>query len=640
MNEQASYYFHQGSSTHAYEYLGCHSSFGRDGITYTFRVWAPNAQTVELVGDFTGWETPIPMQRVTQKGVFECIVHPPSSIEGKAYKFLVTGADGVKRYKGDPYAFRSRGKDDGASLVCTESRHTWHDKAWMTHRKKTVSDRNGYYLATPMNIYEVHAGSFLRHKDTDRYYSYRELAEVLVPYVKHMGFTHIEFLPLAEFPFDGSWGYQVGAFYAPTSRFGSPDDFRFLVDECHKAGIGVLLDWVPAHFPKDAWGLYEFDGQPLYEYQGRDRMESSSWGTRFFDLGREEVQSFLISNALFFLREYHIDGLRVDAVASMLYLDFARRPGEWVPNVNGGRENLEAIAFIKKLNGALLSEFPDALMIAEESTAFPGVTAPVANGGLGFSLKGNMGWANDFYDYLSGDPLYRKYRHSALTFPLMYAFSENYILPISHDEVVHGKRSFVDKMYGSYADKFRQARTALMLQMTYPGKKMLFMGTEFAQFREWDFAGSLEWFMLDYPMHSAFRDYTAALGHFYLSHGELWEIDFRPEGFQWILADENEKNTVAFRRRDASGNSLTVILCFSGTSQTVTFPIRYGTVPKLLFSTDDAFSLPDGCTVESDVETVLTLTLPKFTGVILKEETHGRNFFFKRPKSPKDKQRR
>ena len=398
-----------------------------------------------------------------------------------------------------------------------------------------------------------------------------------------------------------------------------------MIDAFHRAGVGVLLDWVPAHFPKDEWGLYEFDGAPLYEYQGRDRMESRSWGTRFFDLGREEVQCFLVSNARYFLKEFHIDGLRVDAVASMLYLDYDRLPGEWLPNAKGGRENLEAIAFLQKLNAAVLGEFPDALMIAEESTAFPGVTHPVATGGLGFSLKWNMGFANDFYAYLSRDPVYRKYHHSALNFPLMYAFSENYILPVSHDEVVHGKRSFVDKMYGSYEDKFREARAALLLMMTYPGKKMLFMGTEFAQFREWDFASSLEWFMLDYPKHRSFREYTAALNRFYLSRPELYERDFSPEGFEWVLADESEKNLVAYRRFDRRGNSLICIVSFSGARETVTLPIRAPYIPECLFHTDADPDFAKKISVARGKDGCFaTVTLSAFSGVILKEKTGKR----------------
>ena len=620
----ASYYFHQGTNYRAYEYLGVHLTFTEDGRRrYVFRTWAPNADRVALISDFTDWNEGIPFRRITDRGIYELFFESDTSLEHSAYKFRLTKG-GISHNKGDPYARFSKGGADGASVVYCESAYTWGDDAWFSHRRRSVLPEEGEYLTSPLNIYEVHLASFMR-KDDGGYYTYREMADILPSYVKSMGYTHVEFLPLAEYPFDGSWGYQVCGFYAPTSRFGEPKDFAAMIDAFHRAGVGVLLDWVPAHFPKDEWGLYEFDGAPLYEYQGRDRMESRSWGTRFFDLGREEVQCFLVSNARYFLKEFHIDGLRVDAVASMLYLDYDRLPGEWLPNAKGGRENLEAIAFLQKLNAAVLGEFPDALMIAEESTAFPGVTHPVATGGLGFSLKWNMGFANDFYAYLSRDPVYRKYHHSALNFPLMYAFSENYILPVSHDEVVHGKRSFVDKMYGSYEDKFREARAALLLMMTYPGKKMLFMGTEFAQFREWDFASSLEWFMLDYPKHRSFREYTAALNRFYLSRPELYERDFSPEGFEWVLADESEKNLVAYRRFDRRGNSLICIVSFSGARETVTLPIRAPYIPECLFHTDadpdfaKKISVAwgkDGC--------FATLTLSAFSGVILKEKNGKR----------------
>ena len=564
--EQASYFFHQGTNFHSYDYLGAHLSCSSPTFEYTFRVWAPNAESVRVVGDSCDWDRGLSMRRITASGIWELILESASSLEGNAYKYLIEARDGRRLLKGDPYAFSSRGMDDGASIVTHPSGFCFQDNAWLRHRRNTVCERNGSYLEIPMNIYEVHFASFLRKEDNS-YLSYREMADLLIPYVKNMGYTHIEFLPLAEYPYDGSWGYQVCGFYALTSRFGSADDFKYLVDKAHQSGIGILLDWVPAHFPKDAWGLYEFDGQPLYEYQDPQRMESDSWGTRYFDLGRPEIQSFLISNALYLLREFHIDGLRVDAVASMLYLDYDRRPGEWHTNTMGGRESLEGIAFFKKLNAAVLSEFPDCLMIAEESTDFKGVSHPVSSDGLGFSMKWNMGFANDLYAYISHDPIYRKYHHSALNFPLMYAFRENYILPISHDEVVHGKLSYVNKMYGSYEDKFLQARAALLLTMCYPGKKMLFMGTEYAQFREWDYDNSLEWFMLDYAKHKQFRDYVASLNRFYLKTKPLWSLDFSEEGFRWIDADDSERNAVSFYRYDTSGTRVGVIITFSGAEQ-------------------------------------------------------------------------
>ena len=616
----AGYYFHQGTNFTAYRYMGCNLVIEEGTYVYSFRTWAPNAERVELVCDYYGWNNPVPMTRITDRGIWEVYVRSDRSLEKQAYKFRITSGSGVI-HKGDPYARFSRGLDDGASLIYTSENFPWEDKAWFRHRKKTVAYKNGAYLSAPVNIYEVHLGSFMRHEEDNSYLSYREIANSIVPYVKALGYTHIEFLPLMEFPYDGSWGYQVCGFYAPTSRFGDPDDFRYLVNMCHKNGIGIILDWVPAHFPKDQWGLYEFDGQPLYEYQGRDRQESRSWGTRFFDLGREEVQSFLISNALYYLREFHIDGLRVDAVASMLYLDYDRDAGEWIPNKDGTNLNLEAIAFFKKLNSTIYAEFSDVLMIAEESTSYGNITHPVSEGGLGFNMKWNMGWANDFYDYVALDPIYRKYNHKALNFPLMYAFNENYCLPISHDEVVHGKKSFIDKMHGSYEDKFRQMRAALMLMMTYPGKKLLFMGTEYGQFREWDYENSLEWFMLDYPNHRYMRDYVAELNSFYLSRSELWDYDFDPRGFGWLLADEAEKNLVAYTRSNKRGSRLITVISFSGGEQTVTLPIKKGTVAEVVFATtEDAGNISFNYSTVNK-ETYVSFTLNNFSGVIIKEKS-------------------
>lgn len=615
--ELASYLFHQGTNYCTYEYLGVTREKEANKYIYTFRTWAPSAISVGLVSDFVGWDTPVPLKKITERGIWELIYCSEVSLEKMPYKFRIVSNSGTVD-KGDPYARFSRGGADGASLIFTSNDFKWSDKRWLNRRKSTVTTKNGNYIPAPVNIYEMHLGSFMRHED-DTYYSYRELADILPSYLKGLGYTHVEFLPLQEYPFDGSWGYQVCAFYAPSSRFGDPDDFRYLINELHKNGIGVIMDWVPAHFPKDAWGLYEFDGGPLYEYQGKDRQESRSWGTRFFDLGREEIQCFLVSNALYFLREFHIDGLRVDAVASMIYLDYDRLPGEWVPNNEGTNENKEATAFIRKLNSAIFSEFPDVLMIAEESTAFGGVTAPIYLGGLGFNLKWNMGFANDFYDYLETDPYFRKYKHSALNFPIMYAFTENYCLPISHDEVVHGKKSFIDKMYGSYEDKFRQARTALMMMMTFPGKKLLFMGTEYAQFREWDYESSLEWFMLDYPMHKQFCDYVAMLNFFYLEHSELWEIDFAPEGFEWILADEADKNLIAYRRYDTKGRFIDVILNFSGTEQTATIPIINGKSVDVLFDTGDMSGSEAVSLRYVNDSPVADVRLGGYSGVILRE---------------------
>ncbi len=606
-NNLAAYYFHQGTNYRTYEYLGCtvKKLFGK--YAYTFRVWAPNAKSVSLVSDFTDWNNGAAMKRDCS-GVYELTLNMESPIECEPYKFRIEAESGIF-YKGDPYARFSRGKDDGASLVYTSKSFFWSDKEWLRYRKKNIKKTGNNKFSFPMNIYEVHFGSFARHEDGS-VYSYREMADILVPYVKKMCYTHVEFLPLAEHPFDGSWGYQVCGFYAPTSRFGEPDDFRYLINEFHKNGIGVIMDWVPAHFPKDAWGLYEFDGAPLYEYQGADRMESHSWGTRFFDLGREEIQSFLISNALYWFREFHIDGLRVDAVASMLYLDYDRMPGEWIPNQYGNNVSLEAVAFFKKLNSAIYAEFPDVLMIAEESGSYGGITETVQNGGLGFDLKWNMGWANDFYDYLMSDPCWRGNNHKALNFPIMYAFFEKYCLPISHDEVVHGKKSFIDKMFGSYEDKFLQARGALLLMMSYPGKKMLFMGTEYAQFREWNFDDSLEWFMTDYPIHANFRDYVISLNEFYLANNELWDNDFDFLGFEWIYADEADKNVVAYKRYNKKGDNLIFVISFSGMSQNVYIPVDDSSTLECVFE-----SYQGGAEIAG-----FDVKLAPYAGVVLKQK--------------------
>ena len=579
--QEAEYYFHQGTNFYSYDYLGASKTVVDKEYKYTFRVWAPNAYNVALVSDFSGWDTPIFMNK-GKSGVWEVEYLSKEALEGNSYKFRIEGKNGV-HYKGDPYARYSKGGADGASVIY-ESSYVHTDDLWQKNSKRRRSNERSY-LSFPINIYELNLLSFLK-TETDEYLSYRELAEILPFYLRYMGYTHVEFMPIMEYPYDGSWGYQVGAFFAPSSRLGTPDDFKFLIDSLHNAEIGVILDWVPAHFPKDEWGLFEFDGSLLYEYQGFDRCESLIWKTRFFDVGREEVQSFLISNALYLFREFHVDGLRVDAVAAMLYLDYDKPDGGWIKNTYGGKENLESIAFFKKLNTAIFSEFPNALMIAEESGDFGKITHPAHDGGLGFNLKWNMGWANDFFKYLSGDPIFRKYEHTALTFPIQYAYSENYVLPISHDEVVHGKKSLINKMFGSYEDKFKQTRLALMLMMTYPGKKLTFMGTEFGQFREWDYMHSLEWFMLDYEKHHDLREYVCALNRFYIKNEALWYYDFSHIGFEWLSVDENEKNSVCYKRH-GKDTSLIILLNFSGSEQTITFEFDRNKSLFLKFSTDD-----------------------------------------------------
>lgn len=638
------YLFHQGTNYTAYNYLGVHGTKTDEGFVYTFRVWAPNAIRVGLCSDFTDWNSGAQMTKLSDEGVWEIAFKTDESIEGRFYKYAVTGKNGNTHYKSDPYAFQSETLKKTASIVRDISVYPWDDGDWMKKRSATVCPKmrgfkpkfNHFYSA-PLNIYELHLGSWRTrdgksNSDGEHYLNYREIADSLSDYVKKMGFTHVELLPIMEHPFDGSWGYQVCGYYAPTSRFGDPDDFKYFVQKMHENNIGVILDWVPAHFPKDEHGLYEFDGQPLYEYQGKDRMENRGWGTRCFDVGRPEVQSFLVSNAMFWLREYHVDGLRVDAVASMLYLDYDREPGEWFPNCFGTNHNLEAIEFFKKLNTAVFSEFPDALMIAEESTSWPMITKPVHEGGLGFNFKWNMGWANDMYKYVATDPVHRKYAHNALTFPMMYAFSENYILPISHDEVVHCKKSIVDKMFGEYDDKFSGMRTFIMYMMTFPGKKMMFMGTEIAQFREWDYRNEIEWFMTDYPRHIEMQRFVKAMNHLYLNSPELWEIDDTWDGFEWIDADLSDLNIISYRRRDKKGHEFIVVLNFAPVVRE-NFRVN---VPKMgryeeILSTDkyefggknrlNEESMRTRLETNSNGEKInyLSITLPAHGGVILKK---------------------
>lgn len=554
VNDLAPYYFHQGTTTKAYEYLGVH----RDGDGFVFRVWAPNADYVALIGEFSDWRADrYPMKRVTDGGVWECRTEAGEVREGQRYKYFIR--NGCRElYKADPYGYRMEKPPETASVVCDIEGYEWRDAGWLRYRKKRFV--RGEVERQPINIYELHAGSWRRHEDGS-YFSYSELAAELVTYVKQMGYTHIELMPLAEYPFDGSWGYQVCGYYAATSRYGSPKELMAFIDTMHEAGIGVILDWVPAHFPKDAHGLYEFDGQPLYEYQGPDRMEHPTWGTRCFDVGRQEVQSFLISNAYFWAEKYHVDGLRVDAVASMLYLDYDRLPHQWVPNIYGDNKNLEAIAFFQKLNGCMARDLPDVMTIAEESTAWANLTH-FDNGGLGFSLKWNMGWMNDALDYVSEDPLWRKYHHNKLTFSITYAFGEKYVLPISHDEVVHGKRSLLDRNPGDYKQKFAGDRVFMTYMMTHPGKKLTFMGCEIGQFREWDFADQIEWFLLGYDAHAQMQLFCAELNHLYLESPALWQRDGDWEGFRWIDADNGEQSIYSYRRIDDKGKELIILLNF------------------------------------------------------------------------------
>ncbi|MFA5561896.1 MAG: 1,4-alpha-glucan branching protein GlgB [Eubacteriales bacterium] len=628
------YLFHEGTEIRAHEFLGCQIEQTKDRYRYTFRTWAPAARQVSVVGEFCDWTQGLPMRRLNDGGIWELSYESAQSLHGKVYKYKVESNAGTV-LKGDPFARFSRGGADGASILWQGS-YEWGDEAWLEHRRRTVPGEGEAFLPHPMTIYEVHLASFLRREDGG-YLSYREAAEHVLPYVKSMGYTHIELLPLTEHPYDPSWGYQVCGYFAPTSRFGTPEDFKYFVDYLHRGGVGVLMDWVPAHFPKDAWGLYEFDGAPLYEYQAPHRRESYGWGTRYFDLGRTEVRSFLISSALYWLESYHIDGLRVDAVASMLYLDYDRQPGEWEPNRFGTNENLEATAFLRQLNQTVRDTCPDVLMIAEESTSWPGVTTPVDLGGLGFHLKWNMGWANDFFAYLGLDPIYRRYVHRHLNFPLVYAFNEHFVLPISHDEVVYGKRSLFEKMHGGTEEKLRQFRVALLLQMTYPGKKLLFMGCEFGQREEWDYRRALPWELTEQPAHRGLQAYTAALNHFYLAQGALWERDFTPEGFEWLYADECDRNMVAFRRYGADGRVLVVVLSFNGGPLSgIRIPAQKGAEYQIVFETSPGSvcltppapeAAPDTepseaeKTVRADEGADWVLDMAPFSGVVMEAST-------------------
>ena len=543
--------FSAGDELRAYAILGCHRAQcdGKNG--YIFRVWAPHAQGVSVTGDWNFWNPDDLPMTYLEYGVWEAF--SVYAKEGDAYKFCVRRANGSTVYKSDPYGFRTCALPDTSNRVCTLEGFEWNDTAYRRQQAKR------HLLDSPMNIYEMHFGSW-RRKPDGSCYRYDELADELIPYLLDMGYTHVELMPITEYPYDPSWGYQVTGYYAPTARYGSPQQFMTFVDKCHRAGIGVLLDWVPAHFPKDENGLYEFDGTCCYELSDPMMNEHPDWSTRIFDFGKGEVQSFLISNAVYWLEQYHVDGLRVDAVASMLYLDYGRR--DFRPNKFGGRENLEAIAFLRKLNRAVFSVRRNAITAAEESTAFPMVTKPDYDGGLGFLFKWNMGWMNDMLQYMSLDPLWRKGSHNDLTFSMTYAYSENFILPLSHDEVVHGQGSLINKMPGEYDAKFQNLRAFYGFMMAHPGKKLSFMGNEFAQFIEWRHYEQLEWMLLDYDRHRQMHDWVRDLNHFYLDHSCMWNNDSDWNGFRWISADDNANSVVAFRRNDRRGRELICICNF------------------------------------------------------------------------------
>ncbi len=548
-SNMAEYLFHEGTNYHSHKFLG---SF-LEGDSCTFRVWAPNAKRVFVTGEFCSWYPhTYEMKRINDRGIYE--IQIPGVSEFDAYKYVIVTHSGVELWKADPYAKHAETRPLTASKVYTLPEYKWKDKKWMDNR--TVP----YHQ--PMNIYEVHLGSW-KHNEEGKELSYRELAHRLVEYVKEMNYTHVELLPITEYPYDKSWGYQATGYFSPTSRYGTPEDFMYFVDICHQNNIGVILDWVPGHFTKDAHGLYEFDGTPCYEYSDTRKMEHEGWGTRVFDYGRNEVKSFLTSSAVSWIEDYHIDGIRVDAVSSMIFLNYCRDEDKSARNIYGGFENLEAIDFLKNLNLYIKENYPGVSMIAEESTSYPKVTAAVEHGGLGFDFKWNMGWMNDSLDYLETDPFFRKGVHNKFTFSMHYAFSENFILPISHDEVVHGKKSLLDKSPVPYEDKFANFKAFLGYMYAHPGKKLAFMGIDIAQFIEWDEERELDWLLMLYPKHVFTHRYVKELNKYYKTTPALWENDSDWDGFRWHVVDDNNNNVFAFSRKDRSGKEVLVVSNFS-----------------------------------------------------------------------------
>ena len=547
--------FLAGESTKAYEFLGSHfvTWDNRGGVV--FRVWAPNAKSVSVVGDFNDWNPDANyMYRISDSGVWELFIE--GVWEFACYKYCVETPWNDRIMKTDPYAFHCETRPDNASRVYYIDGYEWNDASWYEYKKENEHHKQ------PINVYEMNAGSWRKFEDGNQF-SYRKLADELVPYVKEMGYTHIEFMPLTEYPFDGSWGYQVTGYFAATSRYGEPKDLMYLIDRCHQEGIGVILDWVPAHFPKDAHGLGRFDGTGCYEYEDWRIGEHKEWGTYIFNYGRYEVTSFLISSAMFWIEKYHIDGIRVDAVASMLYLDYNRKDGEWVANAYGGRENLVAVEFIQKLNNVVHSFHPDVMMIAEESTAWPSVTRyPIEGLGLGFDYKWNMGWMNDMLSYITLDPLWRNYHHDTLTFSMVYAFSADFMLPISHDEVVYGKGSLINKMPGDYDQKFQGVRGFISYMMAHPGKKLMFMGSEIGQFDEWNANEELQWNLLSYDKHRQLNDFFKAANKFYRDTPAMHENDYDWNGFQWVALDDYQKSVIAFRRIADDGSEILCVCNF------------------------------------------------------------------------------
>ncbi|MDO4523126.1 MAG: 1,4-alpha-glucan branching protein GlgB [Eubacteriales bacterium] len=587
IGELDQYYFGQGTHYSIYEKLGAHpATIDRKKGVY-FAVWAPHAAAINLVGDFSGWdENAYAMTRLEPLGIYEIFV--PGLGVGELYKYVITTKDGRKLYKADPFGNHSELRPGTASRVADISKLKWSDSAWIKKRSEQNVDK------IPMSIYEVHPGSWKKHPATeenpDGFYNYRELAHSLTDYVKDMGYTHVELMGIAEHPFDGSWGYQVTGYYAPTARYGTPEDFAYMVNYLHKNGIGIILDWVPAHFPKDACGLAEFDGEPLYEYADSRKGEHPEWGTKVFDYAKNEVKNFLIANALFWVEHFHVDGLRVDAVASMLYLDYGRDGGNWVPNIYGENKNLEAIEFFKHLNNVVVGRNHGTMMIAEESTAWPKVTSHPEDGGLGFTMKWNMGWMHDFLDYMKLDPYFRSHNHNRMTFSLTYAFSERFVLVLSHDEVVHLKCSMINKMPGLYDDKFANLKVGYSYMIGHPGKKLLFMGQDFAQFQEWSEARELDWYLLGEEKHQQMQNFVRALMHLYKDDPALYSLDQSWDGFEWINADDYSRSIFSFMRHSEDGKSnLIFVLNFTPVArEDYCVGVPQSGSYKLVLNSDDA----------------------------------------------------
>ncbi len=572
--------FREGKHCQAYRMFGAHLKKGG----CQFSVYAPNAKSISVVGDFNHWTAHENEMEKDTEGIFSVFI--PHVKQWDKYKYRIIGKDDRVMYKADPYAFYAEHMPGTASKVVETDNYVWNDQEWIENRGETpLYDK-------PVNIYEMHMGSWKRNPDNS-FYTYEQYVEELIPYVKNMGYTHIELMPIMEYPFDMSWGYQCLGYFAANSRYGSPDQLKYFIDKCHQENIGVILDWVPAHFPKDEHGLAQFDGTCLYEYCDPQKATHDQWGTLVFDYGKNEVCSFLLSSASFWLREFHFDGLRVDAVSSMLYLDYGREEGQWTPNVKGGRENLEAVRFLRILSECLFRDFPNVILAAEESTAWPSVTSPVWSGGLGFNFKWNMGWMNDTLSYMSKDPLFRKHDHHKLTFSMVYAFSENYILPLSHDEVVHGKKSLLDKMPGSYEDKFNNYKIYLAYYMSHPGKKLMFMGGEFAHFIEWQYHTGLDWFLLDYESHRKFQSYVQDLNRFYKRHKAFYEQERDWTGFKWINPNADKESILSYIRRDKKGkNDVLVLINFTPVDRDnyrVGVPYK-GRYRILLNSSDEKYS--------------------------------------------------